>query len=281
MNTETFDKYVDQEFDRFLGDLVRLLEQPSISATGEGVTDCVILLTELIHEYNFDKCEVIETDGQPAIIAQAFVGHDPLNDCPTVLVYGHYDVQPVTPSNWTTPPFEPTFKEDDMGAKRLYARGVGDNKGQFFCHLCAVQTLFEQDRLPLNITLLLEGEEEIGSPNLDKIVRENSDKLAANIVFNADGPMEQDDTPEINLGTRGLLYLDITANGPDNDLHSGNYGGPIPNPLWGMTHLLGSMKNTNGVVTINGFYDNVRQPSEKELMLCSEIPYSDNELLLQ
>ncbi|MFW5934885.1 MAG: M20/M25/M40 family metallo-hydrolase, partial [Halolamina sp.] len=173
-------QFVDDHEDDQLADLFELLSQPSISATGEGVADCVELVQELCLSYGFDDVVRVETPGQPAVIARAEAAADAgdgADDVPTTFVYGHYDVQPADPDEWTTPPFEPTIRAGPDGRERIYARGAGDNKGQWFAHLCAVRALRETTGLPTNVTLLLEGEEESGSPNLDGVVREYADVL--------------------------------------------------------------------------------------------------------
>jgi acetylornithine deacetylase/succinyl-diaminopimelate desuccinylase-like protein len=276
---DTLDQHVDEQFDEYSESLTRLLAQPSVSATGEGIPECADLVVELCSRYGFDESTVVETDGHPMVVASAYVDHEPDNDSPTLLVYGHYDVQPVDPEHWETPPFSPTVTTDTAGDERVYARGAGDNKGQFFTHLCAVESLRAVAELPLNVTLLLEGEEEIGSPNLQSAVRAHSDRLGADLVFNADGPMERENHPEVNMGTRGLLYFEITATGPERDLHSGNFGGPVPNPIWGLVDLLASMRDEDGRAAIDGFYDDVEGVSERAATAVERIPFTDESML--
>ncbi|MFW5948576.1 MAG: M20/M25/M40 family metallo-hydrolase, partial [Halolamina sp.] len=184
--------YVEDHSNEQLADLFDLLAQPSISATGEGVAACVELVQELCERYGFDETIRVETPGQPAVIARAEADERAVDgaEAPTIFVYGHYDVQPADPDNWTSPPFEPTIREGPDGRDRIYARGAGDNKGQWFAHLCAVRALRETTGLPTNVTLLLEGEEESGSPNLDGVVREYADVLGdADLAYVADGPI--------------------------------------------------------------------------------------------
>jgi len=254
---DTTADYVRDRLDDFRGDLFELLEQPSISTTGEGVADCTALAERRCREYGFDSTRVVETAGQPAIVARADADESP-DKKPTILLYGHYDVQPVDPAEWTTPPFEPTVREGPDGRERVYARGAGDNKGQWFAHLCAVRALRETTGLPVNVTLLLEGEEENGSPNLDAVVADNARELAADLAYVADGPIDPSGRPHVLMGARGLLYVQLDVTGPNRDLHSGNYGGPVPNPAWECVRLLSSMKDENGRVAIDGFYDDVR-----------------------
>jgi acetylornithine deacetylase/succinyl-diaminopimelate desuccinylase-like protein len=256
------DEYVEANFDAFLGDLETLLRQPSISATGEGVDECTSLVERLCAEYGFDETTAVDTPGQPAIVAHARAAA--ADDRPTVLVYGHYDVQPVTPEAWSTPPFEPTRRTTPDGDERIYARGAGDNKGQWFTHLCAVRGWRETGGLPANVVLLLEGEEESGSPNLDRVVDQHGDALAADLAYVADGPIDPSGRPHVLMGARGMVYAQIDARGPDRDLHSGNYGGPVPNPAWELVRLLSSMKDDEGKVTIEGYYDDVRPIDDRD-----------------
>ena len=268
------DEYVATNTKQFFEDLDTLLRQPSISATGEGVDKCTTLVERLCSEYGFDETQTIETDGRPAVIARAFAGKEDHDEsAPTVLLYGHYDVQPVDPEAWTSPPFEPTRRSGPDGRERIYARGAGDNKGQWFAHLCAVQAWRETGYLPANVVLLLEGEEESGSPNLSAVVKEHADLLAADLGYVADGPVDPSGTPHVLLGARGMVYVQIDACGPNRDLHSGNYGGPVPNPAWELVRVLSSMKDDNGRVTIEGYYDDVRPIDERDQETLDAMPF--------
>jgi acetylornithine deacetylase/succinyl-diaminopimelate desuccinylase-like protein len=269
-------EYVESKFDGFINDLFDLLAQPSISATSEGISECIDLVEQLCRDYGFDTVEIIETPGQPSVIAHAYVGGDPDNEAPTILIYGHYDVQPVTPQEWTTPPFRPTIREGPDGDERIYARGAGDNKGQWFAHLCAVHALRETDGLPTNVTLLLEGEEESGSPNLEHIVRERNDELTADLTYVADGPIDPSGRPHILMGARGMCYVEVNARGANRDLHSGNYGGPIPNPAWELVRIFDSMKDEDGRITIEGFYDDIRPIKELDRDTLDAIPFDSD-----
>lgn len=265
--------FVESHFDEFLSDLNRLLAQPSISATGEGVLECTDLASELCQAYCFDETFLVETDGQPAILAHAYVDGDPENGAPTILIYGHYDVQPVTPELWTSPPFQPTIRQGPNGNKRLYARGAGDNKGQWFAHLCAIRVLRETDNLQMNIALLLEGEEESGSPHLSEVVSRLADDLDVELAYVADGPIDPSGRPHVLLGARGMLYVQVDAIGPNRDLHSGNYGGPVPNPAWELVRIVSSMKDTTGQVTIDGFYESVREITALDREVLKQMPF--------
>ena len=261
------DAYIDDGFDSFLADLQALVDQPSISATGEGIEDCARFEQSLCLEYGFDTADIVETAGHPSVLAHAYVDNDPENDAPTVLVYGHYDVQPVDPDAWESPPFESEIRVED-GEELLYGRGTVDNKGQHFTYLCAVRTLRDTTGLPVNVTLLLDGEEERGSPNLLDAVEAREADLAADLSLNSDGPVDESGRPTVVFGNRGILVVQLDVAGPDGDLHSGHYGGAVPNPIWELTRLLGTMRDGHGRITIDGFYDDVRG-----------VPDADRELL--
>ncbi|MEF8859654.1 MAG: M20/M25/M40 family metallo-hydrolase [Halolamina sp.] len=275
--------FVKDHEEEQLDDLFDLLSQPSISATGEGVGECVELVQELCQEYGFDDVVTVETPGQPAVIAHAEANEgaggqgQPCADAETastVFVYGHYDVQPADPANWTTPPFEPTIRAGPDGRDRIYARGAGDNKGQWFTHLCAVRALQETTGLETNVTLLLEGEEESGSPNLDSVVADHAEVLGdAELAFVADGPIDPSGRPHVLMGARGMQYVQVDVRGPNRDLHSGNYGGPVPNPAWELVRILASLKDESGRVTIDGFYDDVRPIGEADREALDAMPF--------
>ncbi len=267
------DDYIDDNFDLFVNDLKDLLAQPSVSATGEGIRDCLELIQDLLEKYCFDEKHLVETDGQPAIISKAFCNHDEENDRPTLLIYGHYDVQPVDDEKWDTSPFKPTIKEGSDGRKRIFARGSGDNKGQWFSHLCAVKALRKTGDMPMNIILLLEGEEESGSPNLTEVIRKNKDILNADLALIADGPMDDSWRPNINLGTRGIIKFKLDLKGPNRNIHSGHYGGSIPNPAWELIDLIATMKDEDGSINIDGFYDKVEPVTDEKSRALKDIPF--------
>jgi acetylornithine deacetylase/succinyl-diaminopimelate desuccinylase-like protein len=266
--------YVEENFDRFLDDLLEFVGQPSVSATGEGVDECTDLLERLSDAYGFDETRVVETPGQPSVISRAFVDGDPDNDAPTVLVYGHYDTQPVDPERWETPPFDPTFREVD-GEEYLFCRGVSDMKGQLFAHLVAVEALRETGGLPANVTLLSEGEEESGSPNVERVVAEHVDVLSAGVLYRPDGEVDSTGRPLVKLGDRGLVMFRIDCEGANRELHSGNFGGPIPNPIWELTRLVDSMRDADGVLTVDGVYDDVRELTDLDRETLDAIPFDE------
>lgn len=252
--------YVDSRREEFLGRLVDYLRHPSISAHGMGIEDVAEYIAAVMKHMNL-QTQIIPTAGWPMVF-----GRDTGKPgAPTILLYGHYDVQPPEPlEEWITPPFEPTARNG-----RLYARGVGDNKGQHFAQLLAIESLLAcRGNLPCNIKFLLEGEEEIGSPQMPVFVREHLKELKADLVIISDGPVHTSGRSQILFGVRGVLSFELQARGANRDLHSGNWGGIAPNPLWTLAHLLASMKNEQGEITIEGFYDNVQPqtPLEREAL---------------
>jgi len=278
MNEIPIEDHIEENFESYLEDLVRLLSHPSISTTSEGVKKCTELVQTLCRKYGFDEIKKIETPGQPSIIAKAFVDHNPENEEPTLLIYGHYDVQPADPNNWKSPPFDPDIRKDEEGEERIYARGAGDNKGQWFAHLCALRAMREKENLPMNILLILEGEEEIGSPHLRQVIRKNKSEINADLVYISDGPIDESDRPLVILGVRGLLYVEIQAKGASRDLHSGIFGGPVPNPSWELVQILNSMKNEKGEITIDGFYDDVLEITEEDKKVLKKIPLDEKKI---
>lgn len=265
--------YIDRKEDAFLDDLRSLLAQPSISATGEGIDSCVTQVRRLCLEYGFDEAEIVDTPGNPAVIAHAFADESDVVGS-TAVLYGHYDVQPATESEWQSPPFEPTVRDGPDGEPRLYARGAGDNKGQWFAHLCAVRALRETQGLPTDVTLVIEGGEESGSEHLAWLVEEHRETLDADVAIVADGPIDESGRPHVLLGSRGLLYVDIEATGANRDLHSGNFGGPVPNPATAVVDLLASLRD-GGRITLDGFYDDVRPLTDRDREVLAEIPFDE------
>ncbi|MCC6791332.1 MAG: M20/M25/M40 family metallo-hydrolase [Thermomicrobiales bacterium] len=235
---------------RDLDDLFRLIRQPSISTQNIGVAECAALVEELLATAGFAVTSY-PTAGHPMIYGERCNAPGK----PTVLIYGHYDVQPPEPlDRWDSPPFEPEIRDG-----RIWARGAGDNKGQFFAQICGARAWLETaGELPVNVKFLIEGEEENGSPHLDQFVAEHGDLLAADLVYTSDGPVLDDNHPEIVFGVRGVINVELRATGANTDLHSGNWGGIVPNPAWTIVHLLGTMLDANYEVTIDGFYDDVR-----------------------
>jgi acetylornithine deacetylase/succinyl-diaminopimelate desuccinylase-like protein len=194
---------------------------------------------------------------------------------PTVLLYGHYDVQPPDPLElWVSPPFEPTIRDG-----RIFARGIADNKGQHFAQILAIEAhLKVHGALPCNVILLLEGEEEIGSPHIADFVREHRDLLQADFAVTADGPLHPSGMPTLKFGSRGVVNFELRARHASRDVHSGNFGGVVPNPLWTLVHLLGTMKNARGEITIEGFHDGIVPPTPEERAAAARLPLDLDEV---
>ena len=252
--------YIDAHRQEYLDRLFAYLRQPSISAHGLGIAETAEHIAGVMAPLGLTP-RIMPTAGWPMVLG----GRDDRPDAPTVLLYGHYDVQPPDPLDaWLSPPFEPTIRDG-----RIYARGVGDNKGQHFAQILGVEaTLACRGALPCNVKVLLEGEEEIGSPRMPDFVRDHRAELGADLVVTSDGPVDENGLPVLRFGVRGVLSFELRAHGANRDLHSGNWGGVAPNPLWTLIHLLGTMKNDRGEVTIDGFYDAVepQTPLEREAL---------------
>lgn len=260
---------IKENEDNYLDVLFKLLKQPSISSQNIGVEECAELLQSLMEESGIST-RVMATDGLPVVYGEVI---EPENNF-TLLIYGHYDVQPPEPFDlWDTPPFEPSIREG-----KIYARGVGDNKGQILANILAVRLFLEQHgKLPINVKFLVEGEEESGSPNLESFAEQHKDLLKADLVYTSDGPLDSTGAPMILLGCRGMLSMELTLTGASHDNHSGNKGNLAPNPAWDLIHLLNTMKDSDDHVLIEGFYDDVRTPTDYELQLLNQLPFSAEE----
>lgn len=248
----------------FLDRLIAYLRHPSISAENIGIAEVGALLVEMLTKIGLET-SLMPTDGHPMVVAR----WDKAPDKPTVLLYGHYDVQPPDPlDKWLSPPFEPTIRDG-----RIYARGVGDNKGQHFAQILAIESHLEvHGALPCNVILLLEGEEEIGSPNIAGFVRANKSLLAADLAVTADGPRHASGAAAIKFGSRGVVSFELRCRHAVRDVHSGNFGGVVPNPIWTLVHLLGTMKNAAGEITIAGLHDDIEAPTLEELAAIERLP---------
>ncbi len=261
--------YVEQRRDDYLARLIDYVKRPSISAHGVGIAEVADYIANVMNGIGI-QARVMPTSGWPMVYGER------LNhlDAPTVLLYGHYDVQPPDPlEEWVSPPFEPTVREG-----RLYARGVGDNKGQHLAQILGIEALLAvTGDVPCNVKVLLEGEEEVGSPQMPPFVASHRELLAADLVITSDGPVAESGKSVINFGNRGVLSFELRAIGASRDLHSGNWGGVVPNPIWTLVQLLSTMKNDRGEVTIDGFYDQVDSPSdlEREALARLEIDVDD------
>lgn len=256
--------YIDTRRASYLARLIDYVRRPSISAHGTGMDEVAAFLVELLRGLGLET-ELLATPGWPVVYARS--ANRP--NAPTVLLYGHYDVQPPDPlEEWITPPFAPAVRDG-----RLYGRGVGDNKGQHFAQILAVEALLAcHGELPCNVIILLEGEEEVGSPHMPEFVRQHREQLAADLVITADGPVHENGQSCIRFGVRGVVSFELRAQGARHDLHSGNWGGVAPNPLWTLVHLLATMKNSQGEITIDGFYDNVLPPTALEQAALADLP---------
>ena len=264
--------YIGVNKDRFIDELFELLRIPSISAQSEHKPDmqrCAEWLAAALVKAGADHAEVMPTDGNPVVFAEKMV--DPA--AKTVLVYGHYDVMPVDPrEEWRTEPFEPTIKDG-----RIWGRGADDDKGQLFMHAKAFEAMCATDSLPCNVKFMLEGEEEIGSPSLYKFCADNREMLAADIILVSDTSMISMNTPSITCGLRGLTYMEVEVTGPNKDLHSGLFGGAVANPANVLTRLVASLVDDKGRVTIDGFYDDVRELTPAERKAFNEAPFDLDE----
>ena len=257
--------------DRYVDELKEYLAIPSISALPEHAGDvraCAEWTAAHMKRVGLEHVRIIDTPGNPVVYADWLHAAG----APTILFYGHYDVQPVDPLElWESPPFEATVR-----AGEIYARGAADDKGQVFMHLKAVEAVLRgSGRLPVNIRFILEGEEEIGSVNLESFVRDNQDALAADVVVISDSPMFDRGVPSICYGLRGLTYLQVDLRGTDSDLHSGSFGGAVANPAFVLSQVLAQMKDRGGRVKIPGFYDDVRPLSDAERAEFARLPFNE------
>ncbi len=264
----TREEYVEIHKDTFLEELFDLLRIPSISADSAYASDvqkCAEYVAKRLKEAGAENVTLEKTAGNPIVYGDKMI--DPSK--PTVLVYGHYDVQPSVPDNlWHTPPFEPTIKNGN-----IYARGACDDKGQMYMHVKALQTMLETGTLACNVKFMIEGEEEIGSTNLGIYVKENSEKLKADVVLISDTGMIANDIPSIDTGLRGLSYVEVEVTGPNIDLHSGTFGGAIANPINVLCDMISSLHDENRHITIPGFYDNVDEVSDKDRAEMDKTPF--------
>jgi len=265
-------EYQEKNKDRFLNEMLDLLKIPSVSAKSEHKPDMkktADLVKQRLIEAGADKAEVMPTDGHPVVYAEKII--DPTK--PTVLVYGHYDVQPADPLElWKSPPFEPVIKDG-----KVYARGSADDKGQFFMHVKAMETLVKTNSMTTNMKFLIEGEEEVGSPNLAKFVAANKKLLKADVILISDSAMISLETPSLDIGVRGLAYIQVEVTGPNRDLHSGTYGGAVGNPITILARMIASAHDENNHITIPGFYDDVVEAKPEERKMMNQAPYNEKE----
>ena len=266
--------YQQKNKQRFLDELIELLRIPSVSARSEHKNDmhkCAEALKQKLIDAGVDKAEVYKTEGHPIVYGEKIIDENK----PTVLVYGHYDVQPPDPLElWHSGPFEPVIKDG-----KLYARGSADDKGQVYMHVKALETMMETNSLPTNIKFIIEGEEEIGSPNLATFVKEHKDLLKADVILISDTSMLSLETPSMDVGVRGLSYIEIEVTGANRDLHSGVYGGAVANPVTVLSKMIASLHDANNRVSIPGFYDDVVEATDEERKLMAKAPFNEEEYI--
>lgn len=265
-------KYIDTNKQRFLDELFELLRFQSISADPvykQEMLKTADYVAEKLRLAGAQKVEICQTAGYPIVYGEKIVSES----LPTVLVYGHYDVQPPDPLElWHTPPFEPTIRDE-----KIYARGACDDKGQFYMHVKAFELMMKMDTLPCNIKFMIEGEEEVGSSNLGIFVSQNKDRLKADVVLISDTSMISMDHPSLETGLRGLSYVEVEVTGPNRDLHSGVYGGAVANPTTILAKLIASLHDEHNRITIPGFYDKVVELNVQEREMLNKAPFDESE----
>ncbi|MDF4201941.1 dipeptidase [Maribacter sp. SA7] len=267
--------YIAENKDRFLNEIIELLKIPSVSADpafSQDVLNAAEMVKSRLQDAGCDIVEIHETAGYPIVYGEKIIN----KDLPTVLVYGHYDVQPAEPLElWTSPPYEPVIKKTDLHPEgAIFARGACDDKGQMYMHVKALELMVKTDQLPCNVKFMIEGEEEVGSNNLSIYVAENKEKLANDVILISDTGMIANDVPSITTGLRGLSYVEVEVTGPNRDLHSGLYGGAVANPINILTKMIASLHDENNHITISGFYDRVEELSTEERAEMAKAPFS-------
>lgn len=260
--------YVEANKDRFLNELFELLRFPSVSADPqfkEGVLNTAEFVAQKLKDAGANNVEICPTAGYPIVYGERIID----SNLPTVLVYGHYDVQPADPIElWDTPPFEPTIRDG-----KIYARGAADDKGQFYMHVKAFEYMVKENELACNVKFMIEGEEEVGSENLGIFVKENIERLKSDVIVISDTAMISLETPSIETGLRGLSYVEVEVVGPNRDLHSGVYGGGVANPATILSKMIASLHDENNHITIPGFYDDVAELSAEQRKALNEAPF--------
>jgi len=270
--SQVWKDYQEKNKDRFLNEMLDLLRIPSVSAKSENKPDmqkCAEAVQKSLLAAGCDKAEVMPTAGHPVVYGEKII--DPSK--PTVLVYGHYDVQPAEPLElWTNPPFEPTIVDG-----KIFARGSADDKGQFYMHVKALEIMSQTDTMTTNIKFLIEGEEEVGSPNLGKFVSANKDLLKCDVILISDSSLLSMETPSLDVGMRGLSYIQVEVTGANRDLHSGTYGGAVANPITILAKMIASCHDENNHITIPGFYNDVLESTADERTLLNKAPFNEQE----
>jgi acetylornithine deacetylase/succinyl-diaminopimelate desuccinylase-like protein len=269
---ESTTTYLEQNKERFLNELLELLRIPSISADEKYAADvkrAADFVAAQLKTAGADNVEVMATKGYPVVYGEKIIE----TKLPTVLVYGHYDVQPADPLElWNSPPFEPVVKDGN-----IYARGACDDKGQMYMHVKAFEIMMKNNSLPCNIKFMIEGEEEVGSVNLETFAKQYKDKIKADVILISDTSMISNEVPSITTGLRGLSYLEVEVTGPNRDLHSGVYGGAVANPINALCDMIASMHDKDRRITIPGFYDDVQDVSKEERDAMAKAPFDINE----
>lgn len=272
---ENISSYIQKHKNRFLNELFELLKIPSVSADPSFSKDVLIASSKIkdsLEKAGCDHVEICETPGHPVVYGEKIINPE----LPTVLVYGHYDVQPPDPLDlWDSNPFEPVIKETPIhpdGA--VFARGSCDDKGQLYMHVKALEFMITTNQLPCNVKLMIEGEEEVGSENLSGFIKQNLDKLANDVILISDTGMISNTQPSITTGLRGISYVEVEVTGPNRDLHSGLYGGAVANPINILAKMIASLHDENNHITIPGFYDNVEELSREERDEMAKAPFS-------
>ncbi len=268
-------EYIAQHKDRFVSELIELLKIPSISADSayaKATQETASMVAESLRKAGCDTVEICETPGYPIVYADKIID----KNLPTVLVYGHYDVQPPDPVElWDSPPFEPVIKKTELHPEgAIFARGACDDKGQMYMHVKAFEYMVANEQLPCNVKFMIEGEEEVGSKNLAWYVERNQDKLANDVILISDTGMIANDTPSITTGLRGMSYVEVEVTGPNRDLHSGLYGGAVANPINILAKMIASLHDENNHITVKGFYDKVEELTKAEREKMAEAPFS-------
>jgi acetylornithine deacetylase/succinyl-diaminopimelate desuccinylase-like protein len=267
--------YINEHKDRFINELLELLKIPSVSADPAFKNDVLKTADAIkisLEKAGCDHVEICETPGYPIVYGEKIID----SNLPTVLVYGHYDVQPADPIElWTSPPFEPVIKKTDIHPEgAIFARGACDDKGQMYMHVKAMEIMTSTNQLPCNVKFMIEGEEEVGSESLSWYVKQNQEKLANDVILISDTGMIANDIPSITTGLRGLSYVEVEVTGPNRDLHSGLYGGAVANPINILTKMIASLHDENNHITIPGFYDKVEDLSRAERDEMAKAPFS-------
>ncbi len=270
--------YIEKNKQRFLDELIEFLKIPSVSADpkfdGE-MQKAAEWISQKLTDAGLDNAEICETAGHPVVYAEKIIDES----LPTILIYGHYDVQPADPYElWNSPPFEPVIKKTKIhpdGA--LFARGACDDKGQIYMHVKAIEMMMAEGGLPCNVKVMFEGEEEVGSENLETFIKENKERLAADIILISDTSIIANDIPSVETGLRGLSYMEVEVVGPNRDLHSGVYGGAVANPANVLAKMIASLHDENGKVTVEGFYDKVIELTAEERDALEAAPFDEEE----